>query len=66
MTAGDDFPVPLGLPFGLGIVCVPVLAVPDILVGGTLAVTGLETDGKRTLPVCAAVVCFCIGTATVW
>lgn len=65
VAAGDAFPEPLGLPFGLGIACAAVLAVPpEALLGVTLAVAVLDMDGRRTLPVCAAVVCFWMGTAT--
>lgn len=58
-------PVPLGRPLGLGMAWAEALAVPpEALFGGTLAVAVLDIDGSRTLPVWAAVVCFCIGKAT--
>ena len=65
MTAGDDLPVPFGLPIRLGMGCaVPFVVPPEALLGVTLAVAVLDMEGSNTFPVWAAVVCFCIGMAT--
>ena len=68
-TAGEDFPEPFGRPLGLLMAAVaPSLAAPvapAVLLGVTLAVAAvLDIEGRRTFPVWAAVVCFCIGMPT--